>query len=208
MTKVKICGMMRPEDLEAAKGADYLGFVVESDSFRSLPLPKAKNLMSSCSGKRVAVTSSDDARMIISLVERLEPDIVQIHSLLSAPELSLVASECPCDIWGLVPIGTGEEMRRALSICDISDALVLDTHGIEPGGTGRTHDWEISRRIREALHSSKVILAGGLSPHNVADAIGSTRPYAVDVSSGVEQDRRKDPELIARFIRNAREVII
>ncbi len=208
MTKVKVCGMMEPEDLEAAKGADYLGFVVGSDSFRSLPVAKAKVLMSSCSGKRVAVTSSEDTRMIIWLAEMLEPEIVQVHSLLTAPELRFVAEECSCDIWGLVPIGTGEEMDRALSVCDILDAVVLDTHDVELGGSGKVHDWSISRTIREALPLSSVILAGGLSPYNVADAIRSTRPYAVDVSSGVERDRRKDPKLIAQFISNARQVTL
>ncbi|MDD1743858.1 MAG: phosphoribosylanthranilate isomerase, partial [Methanomassiliicoccales archaeon] len=205
MTKVKICGMMRPEDLEAAEGADYLGFVVESDSFRSLPLPKAKSLMSSCSCKRVAVTSCDDTKTILSLAETLEPDVIQVHSLLSPSELSFLAEECPYDIWGLVPIGTGEEMKRARDISDLLDAVVLDTHDGRAGGSGKRHDWEVSRSIREALPSSPVVLAGGLSPDNVAEAIRSVRPYAVDVSSGVEKSRRKDPCLIGQFMRNARE---
>ena len=207
MTKVKICGMMGPEDLEVAKGADYLGFVVMSDSFRSLPVPKAKSLISSCSGKRVVVTSSSDTRTIIWLAEMLEPDAVQVHSLLSAPELGFLAEECPCDVWGLVPIGQGEGMQRALSVCDVLDAMVLDTHDERLGGSGKKHDWEVSRTIREALPSSPVVLAGGLSPSNAAEAIRSVRPYAVDVSSGVEKGRRKDPELIDQFIRNAREAI-
>jgi phosphoribosylanthranilate isomerase len=208
VTKVKVCGMMGPEDLEAAKRADYLGFVVGSDSFRSLSVPMAKGLMSSCSGKRVAVTSSDDTRMIISLAEKLEPDVVQVHSLLSPPELRFVSEECSCDVWGLVPIGMGEEMDRALDVCDVLDAIVLDTHDVRLGGSGNKHDWEVSGTIREALPLSTIILAGGLSPHNVAEAIRSIRPYAVDVSSGVEKDRRKDPGLIDQFIRNAREVTL
>jgi phosphoribosylanthranilate isomerase len=206
VTRVKICGMMEPEDLEAAEGADYLGFVVESDSFRSLPIQKAKSLMPSCSRKRVLVTSSEDTKMIILLAETLEPEVVQVHSLLSASELRLMAEECPCDVWGLVPIGTGEEMRRARDVSDVLDAIVVDTHGVRPGGSGKRHDWQVSKSIREALPSSSVILAGGLSPENVAEAIRSVRPFAVDVSSGVEKDGKKDPELISRFIRNAREV--
>jgi phosphoribosylanthranilate isomerase len=206
VTKVKICGMMGPDDLQAAKGADYLGFVVESESFRSLPVTKARSLMSSCSSKKVAVTSSQDVEMVISLADRLEPDVVQVHSPLSAPQLKLLAEECSCEVWGLVPIGMGEELDRALGVINILDALILDTRGIELGGTGRIHDWSISRTIREAIPSTPIILAGGLSPQNVADAIRSVRPYAVDVSSGVERDRKKDPELIARFIKNAREV--
>ena len=73
-----------------------------------------------------------------------------------------------------------------------------------PGGSGTTHDWNISRRI---VSSSKVpvILAGGLSPSNVAVAIRAVRPYAVDVASGVEgKDRVKDIELVRSFVRNAR----
>jgi phosphoribosylanthranilate isomerase len=71
------------------------------------------------------------------------------------------------------------------------------------GGTGETHDWERSRELVESL-SSPVVLAGGLTPDNVAEAVETVRPFAVDVASGVEADPgRKDPEAVAAFVRAA-----
>ncbi len=85
------------------------------------------------------------------------------------------------------------------------DAFLLDTYVKDaPGGTGRTFDWDIARA---AANRAKVILAGGLNPENVADAVAAGRPYGVDVASGVESEPgKKDRKLVNRFVRDAKSV--
>jgi len=89
-----------------------------------------------------------------------------------------------------------------------ADALLLDSRdGARIGGTGKTHDWEISRKIvRES--NKPVILAGGLSPDNVYQAVKKVRPFAVDVNSGVETNLRKDPAKMKVFINEAKRASV
>jgi len=204
MTKVKICGMMRPEDIEAAKEADYLGFVVESNSRRSLSLRVAKELMSTCSNDKVVVTSSADIAVLERIAMLLEPEILQVHSLLSATEMRTLTGDCECKIWALVPVGHGEETRCARALSEIVDAVLLDTHGYVIGGSGKRHDWSVSRDVADSLRPFPVVLAGGLDPDNVEEAIVQVHPFAVDVSSGVEVEGRKRAELVREFIARAR----
>jgi phosphoribosylanthranilate isomerase len=85
------------------------------------------------------------------------------------------------------------------------DAILLDSLAGGYGGQGKVHDWELSRKIVEYLYPKPVMLAGGLTPENVADAVRIVRPYAVDVSSGVETDPGiKDKRKIFEFVKNAR----
>ncbi len=205
MTMVKICGLTRPEDVDSSKDADYVGFVVESDSTRSLPLKAARDLMSVSCQKRVVVTTLSDVHKLIGLVDALEPEVLQAHSLLSRDELRLLGNACRCDLWALVPVGDGSEMRRALDARAAAKAAVLDTAGQRIGGTGRSHDWRRSAEISTGLAPFPIVLAGGLSPENVAEAVATVRPCIVDVSSGVETAGRKDPALIRRFIEAAKE---
>lgn len=98
-------------------------------------------------------------------------------------------------------------VEQALSVADFVDALLLDSGNPnvavkELGGTGRTHDWSLSRRIREAV-SIPVFLAGGLTPANVREAIQRVAPFGVDVCSGVRTGGRLDPEKVERFVQEA-----
>ena len=202
---MKICGVTRPEDIEAAEGADYVGFVVESDSPRALPLSKARDLMSVCDVGRVAVSALADVPGLAKVARTLEPEALQAHAPLSAKDLRVLADECQCEVWALVLIGDGRELPRAEELSRVADAVVLDTRGERLGGTGRPHDWTLSAIISEKLRPHPVVLAGGLSPSNVKEAIAKVRPWAVDVSSGVEVEGRKDADLVKRFIGIARE---
>ena len=100
----------------------------------------------------------------------------------------------------------GEALRAAEEASGF-DAVLLDTFSPgRHGGTGMTHDWRISEKIRKNLGSGRLILAGGLDPSNVQEAIRMVRPYAVDVSTGVELSPGiKDHEKIASFIENVME---
>ena len=102
----------------------------------------------------------------------------------------------------LVPVGPG--ISDIASILDVADAILLDSM-VEGtlGGTGKVHDWQVSAEIAASL-KVPVILAGGLHPGNVTQAIEKVRPYAVDVSSGTETEGRKDPAKISSFLQAVR----
>ena len=107
----------------------------------------------------------------------------------------------------VIHIADETSIEEALSVADDVDALLLDSGrpGLpvkELGGTGRTHDWEISRRIREVVHRP-IFLAGGLRPDNVREAVMQVRPFGVDVCSGVRTDGALDPIKLEAFIRAA-----
>jgi len=204
MIEVKICGMMRAEDIEASRLADYNGFVVASESRRSLSPERALELMSICTTRKVLVTTATSVPELERLAARLDPDVLQVHSTMDEKELQRLARSISAPIWALVPIGGGDELARGRQMARCSHAAVLDTCAKVLGGTGTTHDWEVSRRVRDELHPFPVVLAGGLDPHNVAEGVAMVRPAVVDVSSGVETNASKDPFLITEFIENAR----
>jgi phosphoribosylanthranilate isomerase len=204
MTRVKICGMRRAEDIDAAAGADYLGFVVGSRSSRNLELGEARELMSITERRRVMVTSVTDPRMVIEMAAHLEPDVVQVHSPMQMRDLDLICRCFTGEVWGLVQVGGGGEVAR-LEAVKRCQAAVLDTMSAALGGQGLVHDWMVSRRLRVAAEPLPVILAGGLNPENVQEAILAVDPYCVDVSSGVESQGSKDPALILQFIERTKE---
>jgi len=204
MTEVKICGMMRSEDIEASRLADFNGFVVASESRRSLSLELARELMSICTTRKVLVTTATSVPELERLAGRLDPDVLQVHSAMDEKELQLLARSVSAPIWALVPVGGGDELVRGRHMARCSDAAVLDTYAKALGGTGIAHDWNVSRKVRDELHPFPVVLAGGMNPRNVAKGVAMVRPAVVDVSSGVERNASKDPFLITEFIENAR----
>ena len=106
-----------------------------------------------------------------------------------------------------VSVKSKETVDNAIKESKVFDAVLLDSclPG-KYGGTGIVHNWELSKHVREAIHPKPLILAGGLNPENVKSAIQTVKPYAVDVSTGVEsQPGIKDPEKAEAFIKNARE---
>ncbi len=204
MTKVKICGMMRPEDVAMAAEADFLGFVVGSDSRRNLTMAAARELMSMSTKTNVMVSSCPKAPKLIEMALQLDANVVQVHSQIPANDLKAIKKTTGCEVWALVPVGGGDE-DRASEIAASADAVVMDTAGGAPGGSGRVHDWSVSALLCRLL-DGRAVLAGGLTPTNVAEAVREVRPLAVDVSSGVERFGRKDPRLVKDFIAAARSV--
>jgi phosphoribosylanthranilate isomerase len=204
MTKLKLCGMRTLEDLEVCREADYLGFVVLSDSPRNLEIAQAKDLMSVCDSLRVAVTSERRPEVLARAVRALEPDILQLHSPLDRG-LLLRMADAGVPLWGMQTIRPGTEADRSSLPC--LQALVLDSPGPRAGGNGTVHDWSLSRAVREAVVPLPVVLAGGLTAENVLQAIAAVGPYAVDISSGAEERDRKDPLKVDAIIEKVRGVI-
>ena len=215
MVKVKICGITREEDLAAAveAGADALGFVVGVPSSpRNLPLSKAHRLISKIpsSIESVAVTVFQDKEQLHQIYGKTEPDYLQLHGDLRhilgfASDLSFKTR-----IVGAVNARSANALELATEYSSVFASILLDTAGNdEGGGTGIPHDWNLSKRIRETIYPTLLLLAGGLTPENVGDAIRKVKPYGVDVSSGVEiQPGIKDREKILKFIENAKETEI
>jgi len=210
--RVKICGITRKEDLDAAvaAGADAVGFVVGvASSPRNIALEKAEKLIRQVPPfvKSVLVTvprGIDEFEMY----EKLNPDAIQIHG-----EKLHTAASVRLKIPNTLLIGAvNAKGANALDVVSkaakIFDAVLLDSFANgRYGGTGIVHDWELSKRVKQAIHPKPLILAGGLTPENVAEAVRTVRPYAVDVSSGVElQPGIKDHKKIIEFIKNAKDV--
>jgi len=197
MTAIKICGIRGMNDLEKCRKADYLGFVVRSDSPRALDLGRAYDLMSVCDNLKVAVTTETDIEIIRRMVRYLEPDVLQLHVPLDH-ELLRKVSSLGVSVWGMVTMHPEAAAdRTCTSYCK---AMVLDSPGKRLGGNGTVHDWELSRRVRDSLYPFPVVLAGGLRAENVGEAMKAVAPFAVDVSSGVEGGHGKDPEKVDRLI--------
>jgi len=109
-----------------------------------------------------------------------------------------------------VYVKTGDTAEKARAYSKAFDAILLDsfTSG-QYGGTGRVHDWELSKQIKQIIAPTPLILAGGLKPENVKEAILTIQPYAVDVASGVEsQPAVKDPKKVYEFIKNAKKITL
>jgi phosphoribosylanthranilate isomerase len=211
--RVKICGITREEDLAVAvaAGADAVGFLVGVPSSpRNLTLERAEMLLGQVPifVDRVVVTAPQSIDELAEICEGLKPTAIQIHG-----KKNFDASEIRERIKDIRLIKTVYVTEDALNEAAIEelktfDAVLLDsfTRG-QYGGTGRVHDWTISRQIREAVAPLPVILAGGLKPENVKEAVQTVQPYAVDVASGVElRPAVKDHEKIRAFVENAKEI--
>lgn len=208
MTRVKICGLTREADLETAvaAGADAIGVVcdVPVDTPREVDRRRAAELVAAAPPfvTTVLVTMPDGPERAIELVDAIEPDAVQIHRQLPPGDLAYLRSKVDASV--LLAIGA-EEVSSAAAYDDVADALVVDSVDADGGGgTGETHDWTRTRSATSDL-ASPIVLAGGLTPDNVAEAVRTVEPFAVDVASGVEsRGGEKDDEAVRAFVERAK----
>lgn len=210
--RVKICGLTRRQDVNTAlnEGADAVGFVVESPaSPRNLTLSKAEDLLSHVGvfATTVAVTSASHPKQLFAICERLKTNALQLHHYTPGIVRQLRSAYPSTKLILATPVQNPSLLAAARESCLHSDAVLADTpNPTGMGGTGKTHDWRLTRRIRNAIYPHPLILAGGLTPSNVSRAIEEVKPFAVDVSSGVEKTVGvKDPRKIKEFIMNAKE---
>ncbi len=209
--RVKICGITRKEDLNAAAaaGADAVGFVVGvASSPRNLSLADAEKLMRRVPPfvKSVLVTVPASLEELVATCRALNPDAVQIHGK-NLQEFGAIRDKLPNTLLiGAVKANAEDAVDKATEAVKTVDAVHLDSFANgKYGGTGIVHDWNASKRIKRAIYPKPLILAGGLNPENVAEAVHIVEPYAVDVSSGVEQQPgSKDHQKMVEFVRNAK----
>ncbi|MDM7939681.1 MAG: phosphoribosylanthranilate isomerase [Methanothrix sp.] len=205
MTRVKICGLTDRRDLKyaLAAGADALGFVVEIERSRHcITTEKARALIEQIPVfvNSVAVVSPMDLDDAVRLSRETNADILQIHGTLGPDEVCALRRMVPQRI-----IAAAAPVSKEARLFEgAADAVLLDTFkdGML-GGSGEIHNWDVSAALAKSLQVP-VILAGGLNPSNVQEAILRVRPHAVDVSSGVETDGRKDPSKMRAFVDQVR----
>lgn len=213
--RVKICGITSLKDLLTAvgAGADAVGFVVDvPQSPRSLSTDQAGKLIEAAPVfvDTVLVTVPEDVSHLEKIYEDSNADIIQVHvssHLHREIRERLPDARLICGVQARSEATTDTIIQAT---ANLFNAVLIDSHVPgKYGGTGTTHDWELSRRIRELIHPKPLILAGGLRPENVSEAIRTVKPFAVDVSTGVEsRPGVKDRKKVLEFMRNAQETEI
>lgn len=212
MVRVKICGITRFEDaLECARlGADTIGVIVEVpvDTPRKVSADKAKRIFEVLPNgiERFAVIMPRDIEETVRLFNIVKPDVLQLHGNESPSLVAAVKNKLRCKIAKTIHVHSDSSIREALKYSKYCDYLLLDTPSKIGGGSGKVHDWAVSKRIVEDV-GVPVIMSGGLSLENVEAAVKMVKPFCVDVSSGVEsRPGVKDIEKVRRFIENAKSL--
>lgn len=216
--KIKICGLSRPQDCLAinAAGADFAGFVF-APSRRQVTIEQAAGLIKLLSSHILAVgvfvdESTDE---IIAAVKQARLNGVQLHGSADPEKIQVLRQQLSPSllIWQrlAIPLGSPaqteipklqDQMARFSVLQAMPDAWLLDScRGSQTGGTGEKFDWAGYAGLEI---NAPLVLAGGLTPDNVGQAIGLMQPDIVDTSSGVETAGLKDPDKIRIFCENAR----
>ncbi|MCP4545035.1 MAG: phosphoribosylanthranilate isomerase [bacterium] len=210
MTRIKICCISSIEEARLAVrlGASALGFVTEMPSGPGvIPEHLIAEIVATVpkSIDTFLLTSRTDAESIIAQQQRCGVNTVQLCDRLPAQCYDELRSALPwVGLVQVVHVNGEESVEEALGAAGRVDALLLDSGNqslpvMELGGTGRTHDWELSARIVE-VSPVPVFLAGGLTPDNVGDAIRRVRPHGVDLCTGVRTADALDERKLRRFV--------
>jgi phosphoribosylanthranilate isomerase len=211
--RVKICGLTREEDLAAAvsAGADAVGFLVGVPSSpRNLTLERAEQLLKKVPVfvDSVVVTPPKNVEWLLEVCEKLQPSAVQIHGKEQIESSKIRQRAANTRLIKTVYVTQDAIKEDTLEDLKTFDGVLLDSFVKgQYGGTGKVHDWGLSKRIIDLVSPVPVILAGGLKPENVKEAIFAVEPYAVDVASGVEASPGvKDHAKIRAFVENAKQI--
>ena len=199
MTWVKVCGMTRREDVDVAvaAGADAVGFITWPGSPRCVTPERAAGLGRDAGATRILVTVDQPPEALLAAAGAAEVDGVQPGGD-HAAEAAAAARAAGYLVLRPIPVGAGPPDLGAVPAEEIP---LLDTaRGGMHGGTGVAFDWSVAAGLDRDF-----VLAGGLGPHNVADAVARVRPWGVDASSRLEREPGvKDHDLVARFVEEAK----
>jgi len=204
-TQVKICGLRTPEHLHAAidAGADMVGLVFYEPSPRYIDPQSARKLLETRSAGQMAtdvvgVFVNKEAAFINEVVEQVGLNIVQLHGT-EPPEF---CQSILRPVIKALHLKSEADLGKISAYIETTWRILLDTPTPQWGGTGATHDWSLARTVAQ---ETPILLAGGLTPENIKEAISHVSPWGVDVSSGVETNGQKDVEKIRAFIQNVRK---
>lgn len=199
MTKIKLCGLTRPCDIEVANllSPDYIGFVLAENSKRYVPPEKLRALKELLSPNilAVGVFVREPPERVAALLNNGTLDIAQLHGGEDEAYLGRLRALTDRPVFQAYRMETEDDAARAQA--SWADEILLDSGA---GGTGETFDWGMLRQMKRPY-----FLAGGLTPGNVGEAVRLLRPYGVDVSSGVESGGVKDFEKMAAFVAAVRK---
>ena len=198
MTKVKLCSMRRPEDIAAVNeiGPDAIGFIFVQGRKRYISPETAAGLKGLLKPeiKAVGVFIDEDREVVADIANRGIIDVIQLHGSESDGYIAELRKLVKLPIIKVFKIESPEDAAKAEA--STADLILADSGN---GGTGELGRWDLIKLIKRDY-----ILAGGLNPENVGEAVKELHPYAVDTSSGVETDGLKDPDKMIAFTQNAR----
>lgn len=209
-TQVKICGLREPEHIDAAveAGADLLGIIFYPPSHRYLSPQQVRGVFQqsqrysnpaagTTSPDLVGIFVNEGTDFINAVIEEAGLHFVQ----LSGTETPEFCQQINRPVIKGLQLRGPNDLAQIERYADVTWRILLDTPAQDWGGTGKTHDWELAHKVAQ---QQRMILAGGLTPENVAVAIQQVYPWGIDVSSGVETNKQKDPAKIRSFIQNVR----
>lgn len=200
MTKIKLCGLTRPCDIQTANRLlpDYIGFVFAPKSRRYITPEQAAALRGLLNPDltAVGVFVNEPPKTVAELLDRGVIDIAQLHGTEDEEYISTLRALTDKPLIKAFRIDTEQDIAAAEN--STADYVLLDSGN---GGTGTVFDWSLIRRLKRPY-----FLAGGLTADNVGGAVASLHPYAVDVSSGIETGGVKDEDKMTRFVHAVRGV--
>lgn len=223
MTLVKICGVSEVAHARAAAalGADFVGMVF-APSRRQVTLGQAKRISGGLQKGATPLATTEDVRGLEEALSRRRPLLVGVFADQDADTINAICDDVGLDLVqlsGSEPWEVCAHINRPIFKCmkvrdgETAEQLMLHVHEgaivlLDPyvegtyGGTGKTLDWNVASEVAQ---QTPTVLAGGLTPKNVGDAVRAVSPWAVDVSSGVETEGAKDTDKIRSFIVAAKE---
>jgi phosphoribosylanthranilate isomerase len=207
--RAKLCGLTTQDDIDAAAtaGAAYMGLVFFEKSPRNVAIETARSLALHAPvglAKVALVVNADDAALDC-ITASVPLDMLQLHGVESPERVAAVKARYGLPVMKALGIATGDDVARAQLYASVADQLLLDAKPSEgdalPGGNGLSFDW---RLLEGESWSVPWMLAGGLTPDNVAEAVHCCAARQVDVSSGIETaPGQKSAELMAKFVSEA-----
>ena len=210
----KLCGLTTARDIDAAAraGAAYVGFVFFAKSPRNLEFSKARELALRVPAdvSKVALVVDADNAFLDQIMASVPLDMLQLHGLESPERVSEVKARYGLPVMKALGIATAQDVALAQTYAGVADQLLLDAKPLAghdlPGGNGLSFDWTL---LSGQNWSLPWMLAGGLTPSNVGNAMSMSGARQVDVSSGIEiRPGEKSPELMAEFVVQANGQII
>ncbi len=207
--QVKICGLRTPEHIRVAidAGADMLGLVFYKPSHRYVQPQQIRQTLEACGyfapndgfslPDLVGVFVNEEASFIHDVAQQVGLHFIQLHGT-ESPEFCASMQQ---PVLKAVHLRNDEDRDKIEAYQEAVWRILLDTPTPSWGGTGETHNWQLARSVAQEM---PILLAGGLTPENVEEAITQVRPWGVDVSSGVETNKVKDSAKILAFIEHVR----
>ena len=203
-TRIKVCGITEPEDarIAVAAGADGLGFIFVPQSPRHIDPDMVRKITRELPPlvDAVGVFVDEEMEVVEEIMQYCCLSFIQLHG----SETPDYCEKISCRVMKSFSIGQATKSEDFVPYAEAVSGFLLDTfHKDMAGGTGQTFDWQLLEHIKPP---GPIVLAGGLTPDNVGDAIRQVKPFAVDVNSGVEyQPGRKDPDKLRSFVQAVRK---